>query len=426
MSELNISADPLDILKAKLEDHELQEPEIITAPKIFYEDVSSEAFAYHIAIGHPSASLWSDEGGLFVASQGMKEDNAMGMFAIINRIWDGNDFEPTRKTAKTKRISGRRCTANIMLQQTVFEKWQGKQNDMSRAIGTSARFLTQRPKSTMGEREYQAPPERTPKMQTFHDRVRNIMETPLPMDDEGRLMPPVLQLSEEAKRIWTAYFNKVEESLKQGGEFAEVKDFASKTAEQAARISGVLHVFEFGPEGEIQPETMLQSINIAEWYLHEANRIFVTARLPEEFKNAFILQKWIKNHCQLSQLSQLFLQPYYEDQLKCVFVCSFFKSFPWFRFQCFLIIYNDLFLLFYISFNVCHIQSKSFIVSYTYCIKKKFTIIFFKPRFKLFKSINSNNIKFYVIHIYLSRSVYRRNNPFNFYCLYFNCSKFRP
>ena len=305
MSEFNFSADPLDILKAKLEDHELQEPEIITAPKIFYEDVSSEAFAYHIAIGHPSASLWSDEGGLFVASQGMKEDNAMGMLAIINRIWDGNDFEPTRKIAKTKRISGRRCTANIMLQQTVFEKWQGKQNDMSRAIGTSARFLTQRPKSTMGEREYQAPPERTPKMQTFHDRVRNIMETPLPMDDEGRLMPPVLQLSEEAKRIWTAYFNKVEESLKQGGEFAEVKDFASKTAEQAARISGVLHVFEFGPEGEIQPETMLQSINIAEWYLHEANRIFVTARLPEEFKNAFILQKWIKNHCQLSQLSQL-------------------------------------------------------------------------------------------------------------------------
>ena len=65
MSELKFSVDPLDILKAKLEDHELKEPEIITAPKIFYEDVSSEAFAYHIALGHPSVSLWSDEGGLF-------------------------------------------------------------------------------------------------------------------------------------------------------------------------------------------------------------------------------------------------------------------------------------------------------------------------------------------------------------------------
>ena len=231
MSELNFSADPLDILKAKLEDHELQEPEIITAPKIFYEDVSSEAFAYHIAIGHPSASLWSDEGGLFVASQGMKEDNAMGMLAIINRIWDGNDFEPTRKTAKTKRISGRRCTANIMLQQTVFEKWQGKQNDMSRAIGTSARFLTQRPKSTMGDREYQVPPERTPKMQIFHNRVRDIMEITLPVDDEGRLVPPVLKLSEEAKKLWIAYFYKVEEGLKPGGEFTDVRDFASKNAE---------------------------------------------------------------------------------------------------------------------------------------------------------------------------------------------------
>ena len=50
---------------------------------------------------------------------------------------------------------------------------------------------------------------------------------------------------------------------------------------------------------------MEQSINLAEWYLYEAKRIFVTAGLPEEFKNAFILQKWIKEHCQLSQLSQL-------------------------------------------------------------------------------------------------------------------------
>ena len=305
MSELNFSADPLDILKAQLEELEIQEPEIITAPKIFYEDVSSEAFAYHIAIGHPSASLWSDEGGLFVASNGMKEDNAMGMLAIINRIWDGNDFEPTRKTAKTKRISGRRCTANIMLQQTVFEKWQGKQNDMSRAIGTFARFLIQRPKSTMGEREYQMPPEKTPNMQTFHKRVRDLMEIPLPVDDEGRLMPPVIKLCEEAKKLWICYFNKIEEALKPGGEFTEVKDFVSKNAEQAARIAGVLHVFNYGPEGEIQPDTMEQSIHIAQWYLYEAKRIFVTAALPEEFKNAFILQNWIKDSCQLSQLSQL-------------------------------------------------------------------------------------------------------------------------
>jgi hypothetical protein len=192
-----------------------------------------------------------------------------------------------------------------MLQQTVFEKWQGKQNDMSRAIGTSARFLTQRPKSTMGDREYQVPPERTPKMQIFHNRVRDIMEITLPVDDEGRLVPPVLKLSEEAKKLWIAYFNKVEEGLKPGGEFTEVRDFASKNAEQAVRISGVIHVFNYGPEGEIQPDTMEQSINLAEWYLHEAKRIFVTAGLPVEFKNAFILQNWIKNYCQMSQLSQL-------------------------------------------------------------------------------------------------------------------------
>ena len=85
---------------------------------------------------------------------------------------------------------------------------------MSRAIGTSARFLTQRPKSTMGERKYQVPPEKTPNMQTFHRKVRDLMEIPIPVDDEGRLMPPVINLCEEAKKLWISYFNKIEEALK--------------------------------------------------------------------------------------------------------------------------------------------------------------------------------------------------------------------
>ena len=34
-------------------------------------------------------------------------------------------------------------------------------------------------------------------------------------------------------------------------------------------------------------------------------QIFQTVDLPEEYKHALILQKWIKEHCQLSQLSQL-------------------------------------------------------------------------------------------------------------------------
>ena len=50
---------------------------------------------------------------------------------------------------------------------------------------------------------------------------------------------------------------------------------------------------------------MEQSIHIAQWFLYEAKRIYVTDGLPEEFKNAFILQNWIKDSCQLSQLSQL-------------------------------------------------------------------------------------------------------------------------
>ena len=47
----------------------------------------------------------------------------------------------------------------------------------------------------------------------------------------------------------------------------------AKAAENAARIAGVLWVFEHGPCGQIDAETMEAGAAIASWHLHEAKRI---------------------------------------------------------------------------------------------------------------------------------------------------------
>ena len=47
------------------------EPEILLLPELFFEDVTQEALVAQLANGWPSSSLWSDEGGIVLASHGM-------------------------------------------------------------------------------------------------------------------------------------------------------------------------------------------------------------------------------------------------------------------------------------------------------------------------------------------------------------------
>ena len=131
------------------------------------------------------------------------------------------------------------------------------------------------------------------------------MHTALPLDKKGRLTPPALQFSPVAKQLWTQYHDTVESGLAPGGELSEVKDFASKSPEQAARIAGVLHVFENGASGTISANTMQRALGLAGWYLHEARRIFAASALPPEFKDAVLLLEWIRSRCEESQKSQV-------------------------------------------------------------------------------------------------------------------------
>ena len=300
-----INGKSLDNLKNELESHELGKPEMLQPPRLFFEDTNAEALAYFAAKGYPSFSLWSDEAGLTIGSHGMRDDRMMGFLALLNRLWDGGEFEPSRKIAKTAQIIGRRATVNLMLQNSILEHWQEAGKGLTRGMGAFARFLILKPISTIGSRKYKEPPTSLPMMDQFHRRVREIMDTlPLPFGDQGQLDPPTLLFSPDAKKEWIQCFNEIESALGSGKIFADIPDFASKFGEQAARIAGVLHIFENGPTGMIELGTMQRAIRIAKWHIWEANLIFNSSSLPQKFKDAILLLNWILAHCEKSQKSQ--------------------------------------------------------------------------------------------------------------------------
>lgn len=269
-------------------------PNGVIVPKLFYEDVNAETLAVLLASGWPSASLWSDEGGLVIGSSGMNDENLMKFLALLNRLWDGHWFDRDRLTARCAEIRGRRFTVSLMMQPIVMARLLGACGGAARNMGFIARTLIAWPRSTIGERPYKDPPADMSKSNQFNARLGELLDSGLTTKEPRMaLTPPRLSLQYEAKQVWTRFFNDVEAGLARTGEFGGMPDIGSKIAENAARMAGVFHVLVHGPDGEIDERLMKAGISVVTWHLNEARRIIDTSHQPEEVADAEDLLGWL-------------------------------------------------------------------------------------------------------------------------------------
>lgn len=104
----------------------------------------------------------------------------------------------------------------------------------------------------------------------------------------------VLSFGPEAQSEWVNIFNQIEASIQPGGVFCQNRDYASKVAENIARLAGVLHAFE-GFEGTKISKDILQSATtIVLWYASEFLRLFSPPDpLAELVKEAILLDEWL-------------------------------------------------------------------------------------------------------------------------------------
>jgi putative DNA primase/helicase len=135
-----------------------------------------------------------------------------------------------------------------------------------------------------------------PKLAAFHRRVAEILNRPAPMAEDGTLSPPMLTLAREAKAARVAFHDAVEVELASGGELRDVRDVASKAADNAARLAALFHVFE-GLGGDIGLDAFEGASRIAAWHLSESRRFFGELALPAELANAVRLDDWLIEYC---------------------------------------------------------------------------------------------------------------------------------
>lgn len=257
--------------KDLLDDLIHQEPDIPIQPTLYFEDTTQEALAIHLAHGWPSASLWSDEAGIILGSHSM-QSNPMRFVALLNRLWEGKSFAAHRKTSQSFIIEHRRLTLNLMMQPLLLNQMIGQATGISRQSGFLARCLFAFPDSSMGTRFYQEPPERLDGLDIYEQRIKDCLDQTQRLNQTGCINLPTLKMNPQAKKIWVQFFNSIEAGLKSQGQWIEIKDFASKAAENTARLAALFHLFS-GKTGDISAEHIEQAITLMNWYLQEARRL---------------------------------------------------------------------------------------------------------------------------------------------------------
>lgn len=223
----------------------------------------------------------------------MSSDNRQKTLAALNDLWQGNPIRRTRQGEGSFTLFGRRLAVHLMVQPGVARAFMA--DPMAGDTGFLPRFLICEPQSTIGTRLQSAARPDNGALADFGTRLAAILATPLPMADPDtrELQPRLLPLSEGAREMLEQFADAVETAQAPGGEYAHVTGYASKAAEQAARIAGVLTVWTDLRAPAVAADTMADAITLAQFYLSEAARLADAATVSAEIERAEALRHWL-------------------------------------------------------------------------------------------------------------------------------------
>lgn len=283
--------------KESLRDLEHDKPDPPRVPHLIYGDATPEALKWNLAKGWPSGGVVSSEAGLVFGAHGMGKDSVMRNLATLNQLWDGADIATERRTTESFTVRGARLTIALQIQEATLRSFLERSGGLARGTGFLARFLVAWPESTQGNRPFTDPPDTWPALAKFNQRITAILEQDVPIDEDGALSPPVFPLAADTKAAWVMFHDAIESELCSGGELYDVRDVASKTADNAARIATLFQLFEHGSGGAIGLVAFEGASRIAAWHLHEARRFYGELAAPKEQADAARLDSWLIDYC---------------------------------------------------------------------------------------------------------------------------------
>ncbi|TXH69379.1 MAG: DUF3987 domain-containing protein [Thiothrix sp.] len=297
-------------LKEKLKDLQRYEPTPVYVPSFVLDDFTQEVIGNKLTKKWPSAALLSNEAGSFFGGHSMNGDSITRTLALLNKLWSGEEHTVDRRGGDSYTIRDVRLTVGLSVQPAVIENFYAKNGVLAKGSGFLARFLIAWPETTQGYRQLtEADILEKPKktgLNLFYAKLHELLERQYINGHDGKLTNlQTLTLTKEASKIWLAYYNDAETSIRAGGDMEHNKETASKSAENAARLAGLLHLFSGEGGTLVSAEIMQSACILAGWYLYESRRFFGELALPENELLPMKLEKWLINYCKANNTTKV-------------------------------------------------------------------------------------------------------------------------
>lgn len=271
-------------------------PEAPLAPILVCPDPTFEGYVKLTAIGQPSMGLFSAEGGGFIGGHGMSKDNRLKTAAGISSVWDGEPIKRVRAGDGAIVLVGRRLSVHLMAQPEVAA--QMLSDDLLVSQGLLSRFLIVAPASTAGTRFFAEPSgPAVEALDGYHRRLAEMLTTAAPLRDgsQNELEPRPLSMCVDAAAIWIAFHDHCERQLGPGGELSEISGLGNKAAEHAARLAGLLTLWDDLQAEKIDEEAMGHATILVQHYLNEALRLRAAAVTDVHLQLCARVLQWIQN-----------------------------------------------------------------------------------------------------------------------------------
>lgn len=282
--------DPVEMeyLRQDLVEHLEREPHVPKRNRIVHQNITEAPLLKALHGDGNSIAILSDEGEIVL------KGGAMDSLGTLNKAWDGAKSLSIDRVKYQYEVLNPRLTVSLMAQERAFVDFMDKRGSRARGVGHLARYLVAWPTSTQGFRYMTLAEHAWSHLKGFHDRVTELLDATHARRAAGDYSRKELGFTQEAKERWVQVQNSIEPRLRETADLSSVRDFASKSMEQASRVAAILHHFS-GQEGSlISMETLNRALDIVGWHFDQFIAIFGDrADEPEHVRDTRVLVMYL-------------------------------------------------------------------------------------------------------------------------------------
>ena len=244
-----------------------------------------------------SVGIFSAEGGEMLGGHSLRDDKRSSGLAFYLKGWSGESLDSLRGGDGLTVLLNRRMAMHVLVQPVLLGALLG--DPLAQGQGLLARCLIAQPDTLAGQRLYRdVNPHENPAVMAYSAAIKALLETAPALWEEGdgyELKPKDLYLDDDAKGLWVAFFNEIERQQGNGRELDGARPFASKAAEHAARIAGIITLVENPHATQIDGLAMDAAIELTGFYLTEHLRLTGAGRQERTDGRLRTLLTWLQS-----------------------------------------------------------------------------------------------------------------------------------